>query len=158
MSGKVTDRDTGWSGFVARCRQVARGATVKVGVLVDAPKQAREGGSSDLSLVEVAAIHEFGAPEAGIPQRSFIRATVDARASEIAELQHDVAVRVVKGDTSVQAGLDEIGSAVAGMVREAIDAGVGPPLAAATAKAKGSSSQLVDTGQLKSSITWISEV
>lgn len=36
-------------------------------------------------VVEIAALHEFGAPSAGIPQRSFLRAFVDAARPAIAQ-------------------------------------------------------------------------
>lgn len=158
MSG-VTDRDKGASSLLARCRQVARGARVRVGILDDAPKSAGEdGNASPYTLLEVAAVHEFGAPDAGIPQRSFIRSTVDAKAPEIAAVQHAVAVRVLKGQTPIEDGLNQIGAKVASFVQGTISAGVLPALKPETVERKGSSKPLVDTGQLRAAITWKVEV
>lgn len=135
---------------LAKSREVAR-----VGILDDSPKKARDGAGGRYSLVEVAAVHEFGAPAAGIPQRSFIRATVDLNAGEIARLQHATMTAVVQGKVTLRQGLDRIGMKVAAMMQKRIAAGIEPPNAASTIARKGSSKPLVDTGQLRSSITWV---
>ena len=83
---KVTVKDQGANELLRRAHR-GGDQTVRVGVLADQPKKERGGGVGTLSLVEVAALHEFGAPGAGIPQRSFIRATVDAHRDEIEALQ-----------------------------------------------------------------------
>ena len=150
----VTDRDNGWKALRARVAKL-KGARVRVGILDDAPKQESSGAPpSKLTVAEVAAIHEFGAPEANIPQRSFVRATVDAKAAEIAALQHGQASAVFQGKTELGPALDRIGAKVASMMQATIAAGITPPLKPETVERKGSSKPLVNTGQLKSSITW----
>ena len=47
-----------------------------------------------LRVLDIATIHEFGAPAAGIPQRSFVRATVDEHRADIARIQRALAARV----------------------------------------------------------------
>lgn len=153
MSG-VTDTDHGWRAMLARAREIAQGRTVKVGILEDAPKEERGGETSALSLVEVALLHEFGAPARGIPQRSFIRATIDEHAAEIRTLLTATAARALEGLITPQQALDQVGAKVAGWVQTRITAGIAPPLKAATIARKGSSKPLVDSGQLKSAITW----
>jgi len=45
--------------------------TIKIGVLANAPKR-----SDGIDAVFLASIHEFGAPNANIPERSFLRTTM----------------------------------------------------------------------------------
>lgn len=147
---RVVDR-----GANALLRRLAKSReAVRVGILDDSPKKAREGDGGRHSL-EVAAVHEFGAPAAGIPQRSFIRATVDLNEREIARLQHATMTAFVQGKVTLRQGLDRIGMKVAAMMQKRFAAGIEPPLAESTIARKGSSKPLVDTGQLRSSITWV---
>jgi len=127
---------------------------VRVGVLADEPKRAGEGRGSRASLLEVAAMHEFGAPGANIPQRSFIRGTVDAKRAEIAAKQAALAKQVAAGEVDPRAALERLGASVAGMVQTRIAEGIDPPNAPATEERKGSKKPLIDTGQLRSSVTW----
>lgn len=149
----VVVKDHGAAAMLARARSL-RGARVKVGVLDDATKEGHDGGSVEMSLLEVAAVHEFGAPSAGIPQRSFVRATVDEQRPEIERLQKALAAQVLAGKLDPSAALELLGAKVAAMVQTRIAAGIGPALKPETIARKGSSKPLVDTGQLRSSITW----
>jgi len=151
---RVTDTDRGAKALMQRLRGLAASSRrVRVGILSDAPKKEREGATGKLSLAEVAALHEFGAPEAGIPQRSFIRATLDERKADIERLLVAVATRVAKGELTEEQGLQQVGAKVAGWVKARIAQGIAPALAESTVAAKGSSTPLIDTGQLRSSIT-----
>lgn len=156
MSVRVVDR--GADALIARMRALRSSkAQVRVGVLSDAPKKEREGATGKYSLLEVAAVHEFGAPEAGIPARSFIRATVDERAEDIARLQRVLLAQVVEGKIELKPALDALGAKVAGWCQQRIAAGISPPLSPETIARKKSSTPLVDTGQLRSAITWTVE-
>ncbi len=171
MSGKVTDDDSGLRELRARLAAL-KGARVRVGVLADAPKreprgahskkarvrakvEKRAAGARQLSLIEVAAIHEFGAGH--VPARSFIRATIDERRADIAKLQVLVGKQILAGKITSEQGLATIGAKVAGWMKERIAAGIAPPLKPRTIKRKKSSKPLIDTGQLRSSITYAVE-
>lgn len=153
MSG-VRVTDNGAAKFVANLKALAA-RRVRVGVLDDAPKRSGENAKGGrASLLEVAVHHEFGAPAAGIPQRSFIRATVDLNAGAIASLQKTLAAQVGSGQVDGDTALERLGMKVAAMCQNRVAEGIGPALAPATVERKGSSKPLVDTGQLRSSITW----
>jgi len=161
VTGRVIDTDHGAKAMLERLRALkASTALVRVGVLADAAKDppkdknGKVGKPPKYTLLEVAAVHEFGAPAANIPQRSFIRAPVDTHAEDIKRLQGVLFEHVVEGKITESAALDQIGAKVASWCQEAIDNGIEPALADATVKRKGSSKPLVNTGQLKSSITW----
>lgn len=129
----------------------------KVAKRVEAAKKQR---GPAKTLFEVAMIHEFGAGH--VPQRSFIRATIDENRSEITRLQVAVAKHVLLGNITAEQGLDQIGTAVVGMVQTRIEKGIAPPLAASTKKAKAARTKrgdkkdtpLILTGQLLNSVTW----
>lgn len=156
MSVRVIDR--GADELVARIRALrTTKASVRVGILSDAPKKEREGATGKYSLLEVAAVHEFGAPRAGIPARSFIRATIDERTEDIARLERVMLAKVVAGDIELKPALDAVGAKVAGWIQQRIAAGIDPPLSPATVAKKKSSTPLVDTGQLRSAVSWLVE-
>jgi len=155
----VTDTDRGAKAMVSRLRALAQSTRkVRVGVLSDAPKKSAESGGSAYSLLEVAIAHEFGAPASGLPQRSFIRATVDERRADIERLQLTLAKRVALGQITEEQALNALGAKVAAWCQARIVAGIAPPLAASTlARKKGKATPLILTGQLRSSITYALE-
>lgn len=155
MSGKFTSQDRGANQLLLGIRDAKKRALkVRVGVLSDAPKREPDGGTSTLSLVEVAAVHEFGAPSAGIPQRSFVRATVDTHRGEIRALQERLAGQILRGELPAETALHRLGAFVAGLMQRTITAGIAPPLKPETVARKGSSTPLIDSGQLRSAIVW----
>ena len=146
----ITDRDNGARALLARL-EAQRDARVRVGVLDDVAKRT-EAGEGPLSLLEVATVHEFGAGD--IPQRSFIRATVDLREAEIHQLQRGLSVQILRGDVTQEVALERLGAKVAAMCQNRISQGIEPPNTPETIERKGSSKPLVDTGQLKAAITF----
>lgn len=133
----------------------AEDAHVKVGVL------ASQGGSApvgdgEITLVELAAIHEFGSPAANIPERSFIRGTLregDVK-SGLTRLIGAAARAIVAEKAEVKESLDKIGAWTVAQIKRRIKAHIEPPLKQKTIDAKGSSTPLIDTGQLINAITW----
>lgn len=158
MSSAVSVTDHGYNALRERLERMGR-TRVRVGVLDDQPKKKRDGEEpSKLSLIEVAAVHEFGAPAARIPQRSFVRATVDEKRAEIAADQERLAAAVLNGKIEPEAAAELLGARVQGLIQTRIAEGIGPALAPATVSRKKSSKPLVDTGQLRSAITFRVEV
>ena len=156
MAAKVTD--TGPVDLAKRLDAMKR-LKVRVGVLADAPK--KEGTRTGkrgrqiqqaATLAQVAAAHEFGTDK--IPQRSFIRATVDLKASEIRAQQESLAAQVIAGKITPEVAMERLGIFTQGLIQARIAEGIDPPLKPATIARKGSSKQLVDSGQLRSSITY----
>lgn len=126
---------------------------MRVGVL------ASSGGASageGVTILEIAVIHEFGAPRAGIPQRSFIRGTVELKNTEINRLIGKLTRRMVRseGRETPADMLEILGAWVASEIKKRIRDGIPPALKPETVEAKGSSTPLIDTGRLLNSITW----
>ena len=68
---KVSVKDRGWKALQQTAQALEAEKTfVKAGVL-----QPSAGRSDGIDNVSLAVIHEFGSPEAGVPQRSFIRSS-----------------------------------------------------------------------------------
>ena len=110
-------------------------------------------------LAEIALIHEYGAPRANIPERSFIRATFAIRRAEIIEFQNRIYKLMMARKIDETKAMNLIGAYLVGLCKEQI-VRYGPlifqPLKEATIAAKnGKTSPLIDTGQLVNGITWV---
>lgn len=139
-----------------------RGMRVKVGILSTAKPRDSEGGDETPTNVAVAIANEFGTRT--IPERSFLRSAFAANERKYIEaLASLLRARILNG-TSVRGGLDLIGDIVTNDVKNGITQGdeIPPPNAPATIKRKldltrkgalGSTRTLIDTGQLRATIT-----
>lgn len=151
MASKVIDRDNGFDAYMKGLRGLD-GARVKVGVQGREAAQIRPGG---ISMVELATHHEFGAPVANIPQRSFVRATGDANAAKYVRLQTNIVRRLGKRPDAVDVKreLFVLGEIVRGDMINLIRARIPPSLKPATIARKfGEDVPLIDTGQLIASL------
>lgn len=127
----------------------------RVGVIGAAASQPHAAG--DLTNGEIATLHEFGNPSTGLPERSFVRATMrdPARLEELRRLQERVIGAVVAGRMTGAQAVGLLGAWAAGAIRAQItERGDFAPLAPATVAAKGSSKPLVDSGQLVGAISF----
>lgn len=145
MSARVTDRDRGAKRLLEQIAKV-KGASVDVGVLGDKASAEHESG---VTVADVATFHEFGL---GVPERSFVRGYVDENEAKAQSLARKGVQSVAKG-LDVDTVLNVIGLSHVGGMQERIAAGIDPALAELTIAGKGSSTPLIDTGQLRSSIT-----
>jgi phage gpG-like protein len=143
-----------WEELLRNARGGLGGRRVKVGVLASKGGMAKH--TDTLTIIELAAIHEFGSPAAGIPERSFIRATLHKHRSELAALSQKLAGPMIRGKTSPDAVLKILGEWAVAKIRAEITTGDGipPPLKPRTIARKGSSRPLVDTGRLLGAITY----
>lgn len=169
MSIKVRTDLSGWKAI--RKAVVKTESRVKVGILNDTRHESDGETESEISMLELAAIHEFGSPAANIPERSFIRATLNGKRDQINEaieqhvgsaikdlLKHDH-VSESQAESAAKRALGKLGTQVVSMMRATIrdKATVGPEdqaLKPATIARKGSSTPLVDTAQLVNAISY----
>lgn len=89
-----------------------------------------------------------------IPERSFIRATIDEKRGDIARLFERAAKGAIDGKINLKTGLGLIGEKTVAWIKGRIRKGISPPLAASTIARKGSSKPLIDEGQLIGSLTY----
>lgn len=150
MSVRVDDRV--WRQLKRKFGKELAKKHVRVGVL------ASEGGRENhdgITMVELAAIHEFGSPAAGIPQRSFIRETFEQASTRDAQkkLLDKLAGAMLKNKIEPDAALALLGTWAVNEIKQRIRSGIPPKNAASTIAKKGSSTPLVDTGRLINAVT-----
>ena len=142
-------------------RRMGQRALLKVGVMgseAAAKKNVRLSDGSVVStgetVADIATYHELGL---GVPKRSFIADCVDEDEESIKNRLRESARKVLEGG-SLKLEISLLGAEIQGAIQERIANGIAPELADATIDRKGSSVPLVDTGQLKSSVTWDAEI
>lgn len=102
----------------------------------------------------IAAVHEFGSPEHGIPERSFLRAGTRANAPKYVRLNKVNLVRILRGQLTAEEALSQLGEMAKGDVQQTIRSGDFAPLKQATIDRKGSSQPLIDSGQMVQSVSY----
>jgi phage gpG-like protein len=137
------------------------GLVVKVGVIGDAADApAEDDGDDEITVGRIAGVHEFGAAIQTrfgvilIPERSFIRSTMADERPALSSLIGRLAGRVIDGKLTEAGALGQLGARIAAQMQRRIARGIPPPNAPSTIARKGSSKPLIDTGRLRSSITW----
>lgn len=146
-----------------------RKSYVKAGVVGQGAEAQRGDG---ITMGALAAIHEFGAPSVGVPQRSFIRSTFDHRRPAYIATLAKLLEQVYENRMPIEKALGVIGLMMATDMKRYITTGSGvpPPLRPATIAAKlakgswkrrrgeegpaPSPRPLVDTGRLLGAITY----
>lgn len=112
-----------------------------------------KGKSEALTIGEIASIHEFGL--GSCPQRSFLQGWADENPGLINTTVRKGAEALARGAlNSPLQFLNQFGSWAVGQVQVRMAQSIPPPLAPETIRRKGSSVTLIDTGQLRASITF----
>jgi phage gpG-like protein len=159
---KVTEVDHGWADIrdrILKLGQVGGGGIVRIGV--QGAQAAANHQNSKLTTAQIANIHEYGKvihqPKKKrtivIPARSFIGATVDMFVEAIARREALLASGVMMGKFTLRGGLDLFGQYVVGLIVQRIADRIPPPLSKWTIARKRSTVPLIDSGQLRGSIT-----
>lgn len=135
-------------------RRVAAGEhMVKIG-LPDNPAKAHDGTDSDLTLGEVARINEFGSNDGRIPERPAFRMGIVHGMKHFNRLNKRNLLLVAEGKKPLQQALQELGLMGAARVKIEIRQGDFEPNAPSTIAKKGSSRPLIDTAQMRQSVTF----
>ena len=139
--------------------------TMRVAVGVPAAEALRRPepgeGSSPANNAMLAYIHENGAPEAGIPPRPFLAVTVKAMRSEITARLRAITADALRGRIdAVYKAYHMLGLKVSTAVKLKINTGPFEPLKPSTlakrrARGRTGTKPLIDTGQLRNSITYV---
>lgn len=121
---------------------------VKVGF----PQGRTEADGTPVALI--AATHEFGSPERGIPERSFLRSGMRENQEKYVRLNKVNLVRILRGQLTSEQALGQLGEMAKGDVQQKIRSGDFAPLKPSTVDRKGSSKPLIDTGQMVQSVSY----
>lgn len=139
-----------------------------------------ESQAQGITNAAIAYIHDHGAPDAKIPQRQFMTPGIESRLPEITELLAKTAKYVLAGagKVKVEEGFNRVGLKAVNGIQSAIRAGIPPPLADSTVKARASKGRkgaqkeldrranglapglryatpLMDTGEMLKSVTYV---
>lgn len=143
----VRDKDNGLRALLDRV-QLGK-PSIDVGIFETDGSKATENGET---VLDIATFHEFGTIDA--PERSFLRAWFDENEDRAKEALRKLMLSVVKGQRSKDQALEVFGLWLQGEVQKRISQGISPALAPSTIAKKGSSVPLIDTGQLRASVTY----
>lgn len=130
---------------LARARRARH--TVDVGVIGENAAEVKPEG---VTVGLVAAWAELGL---GQPQRSWLRGYINENEKEIEALITQENVKVLQTDQTKSQALHRIGIWLVGQIQTRISEGIPPENAQSTIDRKGSSTPLIDTGQLRSSMS-----
>ncbi|MBS5780231.1 hypothetical protein [Megamonas sp.] len=140
----VKDIDLGWEKIIKNMKTLDK-KVLKVGI-----QEGDMSADGKNTMAYIGSIHEYGAEH--IPQRSFIRSTLDDNSSQIANLSGQLGAKIIEGKQTPEQALNLIGLKIAGMIQEKITDGNFTPLSPATVRAKGDNKPLIDTGRMRASI------
>ena len=100
------------------------------------------------SVIMVGAVHEFGSPSRGVPQRSYLRSTLNTKRPNYKEMFKKLGRQIVQGTLSKKKALGLLGLQLQTDVREKITDIDTPELK------HREGNPLIDTGHLRDSITY----
>lgn len=154
-------------------------------VLVGIPQETSSRAGSPITNADLGYIHNFGAPEANIPQREFMAPGVISVLPAITDRLRSAAVKGISGDyKGMDAGLQAAGTIAQNGIKRQIQSNIPPPLALSTVEgrirrrkspswrkkrtmavaanlaagkdpAAGLFTALIDTAGMINSITWV---
>lgn len=147
---RIVDRDRGYNALQKLVRELGRGRAVTVGV--HGGEGGAPAGGGGLSVADVATIHEYGLGHN--PERSFVRNFADEVRDEATKVEAKFIEGAVRKRAGVHEALEKFGLWLTAKMQKRIRGGIPPELDPVTIERKGSSTPLIDTGQLVSSITY----
>lgn len=181
MSGpvRVTKKilkDIDWRAFDELRHRINAGKhAVRVGV----PSGAAESDGTPVAMI--AAVHEFGSPSQGIPERPFLRTAMQENRDKYVRLNRINLVKMLRGQMGMEQALGKLGEMAKGDVQAKLKNGdfkrLDPKTIAARRRARSNGYNkalqrkvakkqaagnaagpidrpLIDSGQLRQSITW----
>jgi hypothetical protein len=150
MARGVKDKDKGYRDLVKRLYGI-KAPKIEVGIFEQDGAFVYADGSTAVTVLDVAMWNEFGTGQ--IPERSFLRAWFDENQDKCRELVRRLLESVIAGTRTKEQALELLGVTFVGQIQKRIADGISPANAPATIARKGSDKPLIDTGQLRSSVT-----
>lgn len=148
MGVRIKDRDRGYRSLVRRLYGLKK---PKLAVGIMQAEGAEDHGG--VTTLQVAQWMEFGTST--VPARSFLRAWFDENRARTQEMLRRILAAVVAGKYTPDQGLELLGAKFVGEIQRRIANRIPPPLKPETIARKGGKDvPLIDTGQLRSSISY----
>lgn len=144
----VSDKDKGMFAFQKMLKELKK-TTLNVGVFSDVVNTEAK---PTTYVADYAIANEYGIGH--IPERSFLRSTIDEKQDEWSKLMSNIFMDVAQGKRNAEKELYKIGAIARKDIIAKIDSNINPPNAPSTLKKKGKrkNKTLIDHGVLRSSI------
>lgn len=144
----IKDKDSGLISIGKMLKNLKK-MNLNVGVFSDAVNTEEK---THTYVADYAIANEYG--RGHIPERSFIRSTVNERQEEWSKLMSNVLLEAIEGKQNLDNGIYKVGAIARSDIIAKIDSNINPPNAPSTIKKKGArkNKTLIDHGVLRSSI------
>jgi len=157
LKSHTTEADHGQKNILDEIQKLKVKPYVKVGVLENAGQHDSQD-HADTTVALIASVHEFGSESRGIPERSFIRSTMNEKEGFLNELTNGMVDELYRGNTTVEKMIGVLGLQIQRLIKLKIQSNIAPALKDSTVKKKGSekgkSTALINTSQLIKSIQY----
>lgn len=155
-----TDKDTGFKKLYTKFETPKGEGAVFVGFLRSSGEYKPQAGAKNqkpITMAQLGAIHEYGSKDGKIPERSFMRTTIDANKKQIETLIKKLLNAVIDGKMTQEIALNVLGQFLADKMKNTITTQAFPNVKRSDAyakrqAAKGKTKTLIDTGQLVNAI------
>lgn len=160
--GKVIDIDKGFDRIMKELR-LASHSYVKIGVQAGTKRDPVVGPDGKIkdpnppAMVVVATANEFGVPGHS-PERSFMRSTYDEQRLKLRAIFAAARGQIFMGKMGIKEVLDNVGQFMQDQIIAKINSHPPPDNADSTKARKLSTGTLVDSGQLKQSIRFVTTI
>lgn len=129
---------------------------IKLPKSITGPRQVKVGfpaGKVDGPVVNRAIWNHYGTSR-GIPSRPFLLNAIRKNRREYLEAMKTAGAKILRGEATLDQTMRKLGIMAQGDIQQEITDLRDPPNAPATIRAKGSSNPLIDTGEMRSKVTW----
>lgn len=133
-----------------------RKQNIKIPTSIKGPRAVKVGfpaGKASTAVVDRAIWNHYGTSR-GIPPRPFLLNAIRKNRGEYLRFLKSSGAKVLRGDMSLDTAMRQLGIMAQGDIQEEITNLRDPPNAPSTIKAKGSANPLIDTGEMRSKVTW----
>jgi hypothetical protein len=126
---KINDR--GWAAVLQRVQTAALQSDLRATVGIQGAQAAVDRGQhgEHINQATIATIHEYGSDDGHIPERSFIRSTLNQHQVKYFDLTGKLLANVILGRLDLRTALGRLGAKFASDIRATMRAGLKPALA-----------------------------
>ena len=129
---------------------------IKLPKSIAGPRQVKVGfpaGKVSGDVVNRAIWNHYGTSR-GIPSRPFLLNAIRKNRRKYIEALKTSGAKILRGEATLDQTMSKLGILAQGDIQQEITDLRTPPNAPSTIKAKGSSNPLIDTGEMRSKVTW----
>lgn len=136
--------------------KVVRKTHKKLPKSINGPRRVKIGfpaGKADGGVIARAVYNNFGTSR-GIPERPFMQNAMRDNKEKYKAAMKTSAVKILRGETALAGVMSKLGIVAQGDIQSEITSLMTPPNAPSTIRKKGSSNPLIDTGEMRASVTF----